>query len=326
MGRNDPPTERCNKTGAEILLGNKSFCNLTEVDVAKFKGDSFGLQRAVLLASRANYRQTCVNLNDGVLQEAWHLNNSFLRLCGVGLTGIARRNDLGPYAYLVLQRAATSGAYQMADELGLPHPKNVTTIKPSGTLSKVMDTTEGVHKPLGKYIFNNVNFGKFDPLVPLCRQSGYKVIDNPSDPEAVLITFPVAWEDVPFEKVIKNGVVLEVNTESAVAQLTRYKMLMQNWCQQNVSATISYSPEEAPAIVDWLMENWDHYVGVSFLFRADPTKTAKDLGYLYLPQEVVSKEVYEEYVSRIQPIELDKSNDIDAELEDDCSSGACPIR
>lgn len=307
---------------AEILLGNKSFCNLMEIDVAKFKGDSAGLRRAVEIAARANYRQTCVNLLDGILQEAWHLNNEFLRLCGVGLTGIVRRPDLQAYDYTELQRTAIAGAYGMADELGLPRPKNVTTIKPSGTLSKVMDTTEGVHKPLGRYIFNNVNFGKFDPLVGLCRAAGYKVIDNPTDPEAVLITFPVKWEDVPFDK--HQGV--EVNLESAISQLERYKMLMHNWCQQNVSATISYDVEEVPGIIDWLYENWDTYVGVSFLFRADPTKTAKDLGYLYLPQEVVTKEVYEAYAVNIQPIELDKANDIDAPLEDECAGGACPIR
>jgi adenosylcobalamin-dependent ribonucleoside-triphosphate reductase len=113
---------------AEILLGNKSFCNLVEIDVAKFKGDSAGLRRAIHLASRANYRQTCVNLLDGILQEAWHLNNEFLRLCGVGLTGIVRRPDLHAYDYAELQRVATSGAYGMADELGLPRPKNITTV------------------------------------------------------------------------------------------------------------------------------------------------------------------------------------------------------
>ena len=189
-----------------------------------------------------------------------------------------------------------------------------------------MDTTEGKHKPLGKYIFNNVNFGKFDPLVPLCRAAGYRVVDNPSDPEAVLITFPVKWEDVPFDKYEKDGKVYEVNLESAVKQLDRYKMLMDNWCQQNVSATISYSVDEVDSIIDWLLENWNSYVGVSFLFRTDPTKTAKDLGYLYLPQEVVSKEAYEAYVVNLQDIELEEANDIDAVLEDECASGACPIR
>lgn len=116
----------------EILLGNKSFCNLFETDVGKFRKDGSGLHRAIYLAARANYRQTCVDLRDGILQEAWHLNNEFLRLCGVGLTGIAKRPDLTAYDYKYLERRATSGAYSMADELGLPRPKNVTCVKPSG--------------------------------------------------------------------------------------------------------------------------------------------------------------------------------------------------
>jgi ribonucleoside-triphosphate reductase len=152
------------------------------------------------------------------------------------------------------------------------------------------------------------------------------VIDNPTDPESVLITFPVSWDDVPFDKFMKNGVELEVNQESAVSQLDRYKLIMENWCQQNVSATISYSVQEVPEIIDWLMDNWNTYVGVSFLFRADPTKTAKDLGYLYLPQEVVTKQVFDEYVSRLAPLELEKANSFEEIQGEDCSTGACPIR
>ena len=305
----------------EILLGNKSFCNLTEIDLNKFHGDSDGLRRAVHIAARANYRQTCVNLRDGILQEAWHLNNDFLRLCGVGLTGIATRPDLKAYDYAELQRTAVAAAYAMADELDTPRPKNVTTVKPSGTLSKIMDTTEGVHKPLGKYIFNNVVFSKFDLVVPKLRAAGYRVFEHPFDKESVLATLPVAWDTVQFDKV--NGV--EVNLESAVDQLERYKMLMQTWCQQNVSATISYDASEVPAIIDWLLLNWDNYVGVSFLFRNDPTKTAADLGYPYLPQEVVTKAVYDEYVSRIAPFVVAETTVSDT-LDDDCASGACPIR
>lgn len=308
---------------AEILLGNKSFCNLTEVNIAAFKGETAALLRAMELAGRANYRQTCVDLRDGILQESWHLNNEFLRLCGVGLTGIAQRPDMTPYDFQQLRRAATHGCYSMADELGLPRPKNVTTVKPSGTLSKVMDCTEGVHKPLGKYIFNNVQMSRHDELVEKCRDAGYRVFPHPFDPTSVLVTMPVEWTDVEFDVV--NGV--EVNLESAVAQLERYKMLMENYCDHNVSATISYSPEEAPEIVQWLYDNWSSYVGVSFLLRADPTKTAADLGYAYLPQEVVTKEVYEEYVAGLKPVDIEG---IDAESDMDfgqeCAGGACPVR
>jgi ribonucleoside-triphosphate reductase len=308
---------------AEILLGNKSFCNLTEVDVGKFYGDSAGLKEAIVIAARANYRQTCVNLEDGVLQEAWHLNNDFLRLCGVGLTGIARRSDLKEYDYNLLQRIATSAAYSMADELGTPYPKNVTTVKPSGTLSKIMDTTEGIHTPLGKYIFNNVNFGKNDPLLPLLKEAGYKAIQNPADKEGIIVTFPVIWEDIEFTNV--NGTL--VNIESAVSQLEKYKLIQNNWTQQNTSATISYDITEVEDIKAWLLNNWDSYVGVSFLFRTDPTKTAKDLGYLYLPQEVVTQEVYEEYVSRLSEVDINANSNSFHELDnDECTSGVCPVK
>lgn len=311
----------------EILLGNKTFCNLMEIDIAKFRGNGAGLLRATELAARANYRQTCVDLRDGILQEAWHLNNQFLRLCGVGLTGIARRDDLSYYDYTAMERSAVYGAYSMADELDMQRPKNVTTVKPSGTLSKIMGTTEGVHKPLGKYIFNNVNFGKHDPLISKLKAANYKMIPNPADSEGIIVTFPIAWEDVEFDKVTKpDGSVVEVNLESAIIQLERYKKIQTAYCQQNVSNTISYSPDEVPEIIDWLLANWDIYVGVSFLYRADPTKTAQDLGYLYLPQEVVTKETYDAYVATLSDVNF---TDTDGEFEvesQECAGGACPIK
>ena len=306
----------------EILLGNKSFCNLTETDLAKFKGDNAGLHAAIRLAARANYRQTCVDLQDGILQESWHLNNYFLRLCGVGLTGIAMRPDMGSYDYEYLKRTATSAAVGMAQELGLPSPKNVTCVKPSGTLSKIMDTTEGVHKPLGKYIFNNVQFSKHDPVVEKLREANYKVINHPVDDSGVLVTFPVCWDGVVFDKVEGK----EVNLESAVTQLERYKLLQTSWNQQNTSVTISYDPSEISAIISWLLDNWDCYVGVSFIYRTDPTKTAKDLGYLYLPQEVVDERTYKDYAAQLRQVVLDGANSFDEIVDAECATGACPIR
>lgn len=185
-----------------------------------------------------------------------------------------------------------------------------------------MDTPEGVHKPLGKYIFNNVQFSKHDPVVEKCRAAGYNIINHPVDESGVLITFPVAWADVPFHKVDGK----EVNLDTAIDQLEVYKVLQNNWSQQNTSVTISYDPSEIEDIVDWLMLNWDCYVGVSFLYRADPTKTAKDLGYLYLPQEVVTEETYKEYVSRLSPVDLNNTESFDELTDAECATGACPIK
>jgi len=81
-----------------------------------------------------------------------------------------------------------------------------------------------------------------------------------------------------------------------------------------------------PGIIDWLFNNWDNYVAVSFLKRNDPSKTAKDLGYPYLPQEVTTQEEYYEYVSQLLEIDLDSNNSHEELLEDGCSNGVCPVR
>jgi len=321
----------------EILLGNKSFCNLTEVNVLAFKGDKIGLERALYLAGRMNYRQTMVNLRDEILQEAWHLNNDFLHLCGVGLTGVRARPELTAYDFKRMRNITVSAAYSMANELGSPLPKNVTCIKPSGTVSKIMGTEgwgevpEGIHMPLGKYVFNNMTYSKHDPLVAKFRAAGYSVIEKPYEPESVLVKFPVKYENVPFTHTTvtrKSGKVeeVEVNLESAISQLEWYRLLQETWCEQNVSNTISYDPSEIPEIIDWLQEHWDTYVGVSFLFRNDPTKNAEDLGYAYLPQEVVTKEVFEEYTSQLKEIDYSGIEIRDDALEEACATGSCPVR
>jgi ribonucleoside-triphosphate reductase len=308
---------------AEILLGNRSFCNLVEVDLGKFNGKGEALAKAIRAVARANYRQTCVNLKDGILQDSWHEGNSFLRLCGVGVTGVVRWEGLASaVAWQSLKEIARSAVSSMARELNMPAAKAVTTIKPSGTLSKIMDTTEGIHKPLGKYIFNNVTFGIHDPLLQQLEAAGYSVVPHPTDGTAALVTFPVKWQDVQFTEV--NGV--EVNTETAIDQLCRYKMVMDSYVEHNASITVSYDRREVRGIINWLHENWDSYVGVSFLYRADPTKRAADLGYPYLPQEVVTKDEYEQYAGKLKPVNLDGVTSEEDLLDMECTSGVCPVR
>jgi len=312
---------------AEILLGNKSFCNLVETNLSSFNGDVDGLHRAINLIGRANYRQTCVDLRDGILQDAWHELNEFLRLTGIGVTGIVGWEGAGiPEQWSALRDTAQRAVNSMADELGLPRSKAATTIKPSGTLSKVMGCTEGIHKPLGKYIFNNIIFAKADPLVGKLRGAGYAIMDNPRDSESCIITFPVVWEDVSFDVVLDRGRQLEINTDSAVNQLNRYKLVMDWYVDHNCSITISYDPSEVPEIVEWLHENWDVYVGVSWLLRDDPTKTAQDLGYDYLPQDVVTEEKWQVYADSIRPFDFNETETFEEVGDEGCATGVCPIK
>ena len=325
---------------AEILLGDKSFCNLVETVLCRFNGDEDALWRAHRIVARANYRQTCVNLDDGILQRTWHELNQFLRLCGVGVTGVIGWEYADDKeAWQDLRSAAHMGANGMADELGLPRPQLVTTVKPSGTQSKASghindEVPEGVHKPLGRYIFNNVVFPAKDPLVNALIDAGYQVTPKQGDSTAMVVKFPVEYNNIEFDKVMRklgtghseHEVEVEVNLESAVDQLDRYKLLMDNYVDHNCSITVSYSPEEIPEIIDWLMSNWDSYVGVSWLYRNDPSVTAADLGFPYLPQEVVDAETFRSYERGLAPVKF-RGTDVDEMLDlDDCSSGACPIR
>lgn len=221
-------------------------------------------------------------------------------------------------------------------EVGGDHWYYAGGVKSHNTLSKIMDTTEGVHAPLGRYIFNNVAFSVHDPLVKQLESAGYHIFDKPGDPDGVLVTLPVDFGDLDvFTKVaaIKKGhdgseaeVEMVVNKESAVSQLERYKLLMDNYVDHNCSITVSYDPDEVPHIVQWLHDNWDSFVGVSWLLRADATKGAAELGYPYLPQEVVTASRYHEYVARLKPVELGVVGSMDTELDDDCATGACPVR
>lgn len=190
---------------------------------------------------------------------------------------------------------------------------------------------EGAHLALSRWIFNNINVSKGEPLLDALKAANYRVKDHPFDPTAALVTIPVEYPASPLftrKTMVIDGMVevVEVNEESAVSQLERYRVLMESYVQHNCSITVSFDESEIEEMADWFMTHWDTYVGVSFLKRNDPTKTAADLGFAYLPQEAVSKRMYDEYVSTLLPLDL--STDDSGEMLDmgDCSTGACPIR
>lgn len=312
----------------EILLG--AFCNLVEINTPSFRGEIGLLEEATYCAARANYRQTCVDLNDGVLQPVWDQSNKSLRLCGTSLTGLVQSDFLTDYQIRRLHDIAVHGAHSMADELGLPRAKAVTTVKPSGTISKVFGTTEreiteGVHRPLGRYIFNWIGFSKDDPILPVLLQAGYEAM--PEGPGSVVVKFPVAYRDVEFTK-DNNGNF--VNQESATDQLARYLKWNRLWADHNVSATIYYDESEIPAIVAMLHAVWDRgdFISVAWLKRHQIGLKPADLGVRYLPQEVVGEADYLEYRKKLGPVEFDGvTGDAHFEVNSpECDTGACPVR
>jgi ribonucleoside-triphosphate reductase len=309
---------------AEILLSSNGFCNLVTTAVPKFKNNFHSLLRALYVMGRANYRQTCVDLKDTVLSPEWHQTNEALRLCGMSLTGLAMAPWLTDYQIKQMRNAAITGAYSMADELGLPRPKLVTTLKPEGTGSKIMDVSEGLHRPLGQYIFNWVNFSHVDPIVELCARAGYRTMDNPTDPNGRLVCFPVDYSGCRFE----TAGDVKINREPAVRQLERYRHWNTLWTDHNSSITVSWDIEEIDDIVEWLYKYWHDYVAVSWMKRVNPLRKPEDIGYKYLPQEVVTPGRFCDYTKELSDVDwssLHNGGVHDFEASD-CESGVCPVK
>ena len=319
---------------AEILLSNKGFCNLMQTVWHRFNGDLEGLMRAQYLAGRANYRQTCVSMRDGVLQLQWNDMQKLLRLCGVSPTGaVAWEGIESPEMLEAVRDAAIAGANSMADDFGTPRARRVTQVQPAGTSSKALglmgdEVHEGAHLALSRWIFNWVNFPVNDPMLQNFYSANYRMKPNPNDPTGMLVCWPVEYPaSSKFTEVVSPaGEHLEVNQESAISQLERYRLLMNHYVEHNCSITVSFDEAEIPAMVEWFMEHWDEYVGVSFLRRNNPLATAEDLGFKYLPQECVSREQYEAYTAQLLPINIEEDKSAELLEVEDCATGACPIR
>lgn len=300
---------------AEILLPDKGFCNLVDINMAHPSHEDLGtLTNTVRLLARANYRQTLVDLRDGILQEAWHINNQNLRLCGVGLTGIVQHpHHKSPSHIAGLREVAQNAARSQALELGTQTPALVTTVKPSGTLGKVMGCSSGIHDPLGEFVFYKVNFMKDDPLLKDLEAANYEITVNPYDPtNGRLVKFPAHFPNTTSIK------------PTAIDQLQRYKFFQNHWADHNTSITVYYADDEIPEIARWLHQNWDQgFVSVSFLPRENTN------AYKYYPQEAVSEATFLDYAATLRPLQETRGGMMYSEEEvnqGNCEGGACPVR
>jgi ribonucleoside-triphosphate reductase (thioredoxin) len=188
----------------------------------------------------------------------------------------------------------------------------LTTIKPSGTLSLLAGTTPGMHPALAHTYLRRIRMPSNNPIVQTCINHGYNVepeynYDGTTNRNTVVVSFPVRHS---------KGTYI-ANDFNAVQLLSLQNDLQRNWSDNAVSATIYYTPEEVPAIQNYLKTNWSTMKGVSFLLK-------QDHGFVQAPIEPITDEEYEKYVAKTQPItRVQDYCDDDNVL--DCD-GACPVR
>ncbi len=310
----------------EILLDDKGLCNLTTVNVHSFVDedgvlDEKCLLRAQRLSARAGYRMTCVELE----LPKWDATQSKDRLIGCSLTGwqdmvnATKMTKEEERALLTkLRDVANKEAEMYALELGKNVPLLVTTVKPEGTLSQLPTVSSGVHYSHSPYYIRRVRINADDPLVKVCEELGYPVFPEVGQKwetcSTKVVEFPIKAPDGRTKYDV-----------SAIEQLENYKMFMESYVDHNCSITVHVRNHEWEEVEEWVWNNWDDIMAVSFL-------SLDDSFYDLLPYEAIDEEEYHKRVAEMKTFrpsligKYEKEEVIYDIGNEGCESGVCPVR
>jgi adenosylcobalamin-dependent ribonucleoside-triphosphate reductase len=309
----------------EIILKNRGMCNLTEVNASAFVENSIlnyqSLYEAQRLSARAGYRMACITFE----LYKWDKVNKEDMLIGCGLTGwqdMINATNMSENEEIELlkklRQIAHDSANELADKLGRNRPKLYTTVKPSGTLSQLPTVSSGVHFSHSPYYIRRVRINAHDPLVQVVKE-----LDYPIHPEV-----GQSWENcdtVVIEFPVKSPIGKTKYDVSAIEQLEIYKKFMKYYVDHNTSITVHVRNYEWELVEQWIWDNWDEVVAVSFL-------SLDDNFYQLMPYEEITKEEYEKRNANMKsfiPSLLTKYEveEVEIDLGDsECTNGVCPIR
>jgi len=291
-GRRDTEHEfGCNPC-SEIILRDGQFCNLTEV-VIRAEDTQKDIKRKVKLATiLGTFQASLTNIRR--LRKKWAVNTKEEALLGVSLTGIMDNAFMNgdnkgvavcegnsgklslPDFLLSLKREAIKTNKEWAGLLGINHSTSITAIKPSGTVSQLVDSASGIHPRHNDYYLRRVRADIKDPIAQLMKDEGVPCEPDVMKPDSVIVfTFPM--------KAPKNAVLRDDKT--AIEQLELWLIYQTYYCEHKPSVTISVCEHEWMQVGAWVYENFDRVSGVSFLPHSDHS-------YQQAPYEDCTEEVY----------------------------------
>ena len=266
---------------SEIILRDREFCNLSEVVVRPTDTRQSLLEKVRLATILGTFQSTLTNFK--YVSAAWKKNCSEERLLGVSLTGIMdSRLTNGKERNLdnlleSLKAEAVAVNKEFAEKMGIPQSVAITCVKPSGTVSQLVDAASGIHARHNPYYVRTVRGDKKDPLTKMMMDQGFPVEDDVMNPSHTSVfSFPMK---------VDSGAVFRTDM-SAIEQLKLWKVYQENWCEHKPSVTISVKEEEWLQVGSWVYDNFKYMSGVSFLPFAEHT-------YKQAPYQDCTKQEYE---------------------------------
>lgn len=251
---------------AEISLRSAGLCNLTEVVIRHEDSLEDLLMKVELATILGTYQSMLTDFR--YIRNIWKENQEEERLLGVSLTGImdhpvlSQTSDVAVHWLKEMKQHAIKINAEWAAKLGINPAAAITTVKPSGTVSQLVDSASGIHPRYSDFYIRTVRADKKDPLAKLMRIQGFPVEDCVMKPETTdVFSFPVRSPDHCVTR----------NDRSAIEQLNHYLMFQTHWSEHNVSITVYVKDHEWLGVGDWVYQNFDKLSGVSFLPHSDHT-------------------------------------------------------
>ena len=317
-GRRDPEQDFGTNPCSEIILRSNQFCNLSEV-VVRANDTKATLKEKVELAAIIGTLQATLT-DFRYLRKLWQRNTEEEALLGLSLTGIMDHkvlsNDITSAKWLEdLKDVAIKTNKAWAKKLGINQSVAITCVKPSGTVSQLVDSASGIHPRFSKHYIRRVRSDAKDPLAQFMSAGGFPVEQDIMSPASLVYSFPVKSPETS----------VTVKQVGAMEQLKLWKAYQNHWCEHKPSITVYYTDDEFLEVAQWIWNNFDLCSGISLLPVSDHV-------YQQAPYEDISEDKYQELVQQM-PVGVDWNDLEHFEQEDNttgsqelaCVGGACEI-
>ena len=296
---------------AEIPLENGEPCCLVEIPLMNLTSEDEFIHVARLLYRYAK-RVTLENYHNEITDAIVKKNHRI----GVGITGCLASPLFNEATLARVYSILRAEDKKYSAELGVLQSIRLTTIKPSGTVSKLLSQNgyEGIHPAYSRYFIQRIRFSSDDALLPLLRTAGHHIepqqnFDGTLDHGTQVVDFYVAAPE--------NYPVADESWDLK-KQLDTVLLAQRAWSDNSVSVTVYYKKTDIPFIKKWLKEHLSEIKSISFLLHSEH-------GFIQAPKEAITKEIYEKAVAKLKPIAFDEIFLGDF-ASDDCAGGVCPIK